>query len=687
MDAIPAELKARRQWVTWQYIDGQKVPNGKSNDPSTWGDFPLVGNPGFVFSADDPYCGIDLDDCITEDGLTEQASEVLGKFRGLAYAEISPSGAGIKITTRGKKKANTRCSVGGWLECYEHARFWAMTGNVLEGFEAIGDGQDALNWLCDKYLTVVRTYVPTVRISKALSDRAWAYVEAADLPAEGGRNNAAFRLSGHLAAMIGDDGERLDGGEILEMMAWWNNRLLSPLSEKELAAVTKSSSQNGTPRPDKESEVRIVEFVPIDWAKLNSQREADEIDDEEFCQAIIPVSGLLREIHQFYGQKAYRRSHVMGLACAVALCETVFGRRIRSHTDLRTNDYNLILATTGAGKEACESTITALLDAADTSGASMIPPDVQSGNGLMKAVACNPNAIWVCDEFGKILQAMLDKKGNQHVRNIGNHLLKLYGKSSGTYGGAAHSDGVRNRIVQPCLTVLGLSTSSTVFDAVSTEQVSDGLIGRIAFWPVQNRPTPREDMSIVAPPKELVKRLSSWLSWKPVTSSDYPQPATLGMSDEAKGRWAQHAREINGKMESETELRAAIWSRVAARTMKLAMVHRAARLETMPATTHWEFVLVEKEDTDWAIGLSNWLARIACGLVRENVYDKSGIKAKAILIKALESGEVHKRTILRAYRSLTAGDLQAAADELGLITVTDKSTNGRPRIVYKRPEN
>jgi hypothetical protein len=142
----------------------------------------------------------------------------------------------------------------------------------------------------------------------------------------------------------------------------------------------------------------------------------DGEDDEDFCESMIPSSGLIREIYEFYGEIAYRKSNVMGLAVAVSLCQTIFGRRIRSHTDLRTNDYNLILATTGSGKEACEATVTKILNAADPSGSHLYPPDIQSGNGLMKAISLNPCGIWVCDEFGKILQAVLDKKGNQHIK-------------------------------------------------------------------------------------------------------------------------------------------------------------------------------------------------------------------------------------------------------------------------------
>jgi hypothetical protein len=359
---------------------------------------------------------------------------------------------------------------------------------------------------------------------------------------------------------------------------------------------------------------------------------------------------------------------------------------------LRTNDYNLILATTGSGKEACEATITKILDAADPACRHIIPPDVQSGNGLMKALSATPCAIWVCDEFGKILQAVLDKKGNQHIKNIGNHLLKLYGKSNGRYGGAAHSDGVRNRIIEPHLCVLGLSTSSTVFDSISTEQVADGLLGRIAFWPVQDRPDPREDMSISEPSEALIQAVKGWVDFEPKGGGDIIQtPETIVMSAEAVDRWREHARNINQRMKSESEMRAAVWSRVAARTMKLAIVSRCSRLDVTPILCQWDFVQVEVEDVSWAVCLSNWLARISCGLIRENVVDKSGNKAKLLLAKAIADspGGVNKRSLLRACRSLTAGDLQAAADEMGLLTVKRQKQGGggKQAVWYEKDTN
>lgn len=424
------------------------------------------------------------------------------------------------------------------------------------------------------------------------------------------------------------------------------------------------------------------------WAS-KEQEDADfENDsDEAFCRAMVPPTGMLRMVFDFYCDTAYRESHVMGLAVAVSLCETIFGRRVRSHTDMRTNDYNLVLAGTGSGKENCESTITKIFNAADSTGSHMLPPDIQSGNGLMHAIASNPCGIWVCDEFGKILQAVLDKKGNQHIKNIGNHLLKLYGKAAGCYGGAAHSDGVRNKVNQPHLVILGLSTPSTVFECVTSENVSDGLLGRIAFWPVQDRPEAKLDLGIVLPSELLIAKVQNWLTFAPGggnLSSENPIPQTVQMSMDAKARWQAHSKQIDERMHNESEARAAIWARVAARSMKLALVSKCARMTTSPSICHWEFESIEIQDVNWGIKLANWLAKIACDLVRENTVDKSKAKAKAILTEAVQKGPVNSRELLRAFRGLSAGDLSAAATELGLTIRRDK-TKGRTKVFYERP--
>ncbi len=152
----PGELRAFEQWVGWSCRPTTaglaKVPHrlpplrsagGKAlaqaastTDPSTWASYEIARpHPriGFVFTADDPFCGIDLDDCLDPDtGELTLVARVAIRYLA-SYAEISPSGKGIKVIARssvpGKRRQNRKLGV----EMYDEGRFFALTGNRLSG--------------------------------------------------------------------------------------------------------------------------------------------------------------------------------------------------------------------------------------------------------------------------------------------------------------------------------------------------------------------------------------------------------------------------------------------------------------------------------------------------------------------------------------------------------------------------
>jgi putative DNA primase/helicase len=172
-EAIPAELRKRRQWVVWRYeLRGErwsKVPyqanrqeaRAKADDPSTWATFDEAmitsldkgfDGIGFEFSADDPYFGLDVDNCLRGGEVLPWAAPILETIAG-TYGEISPSGNGIKFIGRGKLPARTGTRRGGLgpdgtgaLEVYDHGRYFAITGNAWEG-SGIVDRQRAADEL------------------------------------------------------------------------------------------------------------------------------------------------------------------------------------------------------------------------------------------------------------------------------------------------------------------------------------------------------------------------------------------------------------------------------------------------------------------------------------------------------------------------------------------------------------
>lgn len=159
-EAIPFSLKQVPRWVLWKYVWREsaagakwtKLPvrlNGKAasaTDPSTWATFDQVRRAygvntrgcdgvGLVFTTEDDLVGVDLDDCLTVDPLTDEpslsamAEDLLASVDG--YAEVSPSGEGLKLWCRagGMPRAFAEKSLG--LEFYPHGRFFTVTGHAV----------------------------------------------------------------------------------------------------------------------------------------------------------------------------------------------------------------------------------------------------------------------------------------------------------------------------------------------------------------------------------------------------------------------------------------------------------------------------------------------------------------------------------------------------------------------------
>lgn len=164
--SLPAALEPLAdtpRWVAWRYErrpDGRedKVPvdpaSGRlaqSNNPSTWGTFAEAacladerGLAGVGIMLGDGLGGVDLDLCrdAATGELTPWAQKIIDGFR--SYAEISPSGSGVKILAWGapeKLPAGKRTMPLGFagphetpqVEAYVRGRFFTVTGDQVAG--------------------------------------------------------------------------------------------------------------------------------------------------------------------------------------------------------------------------------------------------------------------------------------------------------------------------------------------------------------------------------------------------------------------------------------------------------------------------------------------------------------------------------------------------------------------------
>ncbi len=165
-----AELAKRCQWVCWRYetskgktVKAPYQPNGryaKSSKIATWsshqecyeaayvkGEFTGIG---FVFTKEDEYVGIDLDDCVDADGnISDFAKEVIELVD--SYTEMSPSGTGLHIICKGRLPDVCKTKR---IEMYTWGRYFCVTGQSIdETPRSIRFAGEALRELYEKHKT------------------------------------------------------------------------------------------------------------------------------------------------------------------------------------------------------------------------------------------------------------------------------------------------------------------------------------------------------------------------------------------------------------------------------------------------------------------------------------------------------------------------------------------------------
>jgi len=178
---VPDKLRSRDAWVCWRYkyvadreewtkvpVDASGGGFASSTDPATWSTFTAAveyheepatdtDGVGFVVHDEDMVVGLDLDDCrdpATGD-VDAWAADVLDAVD--TYAEVSPSGTGLRLFGFGfVPDGGTRGDAGdhgGHIEMYETGRYLTVTGaTVEESVDAVRPVNDEIEDIHAEYI-------------------------------------------------------------------------------------------------------------------------------------------------------------------------------------------------------------------------------------------------------------------------------------------------------------------------------------------------------------------------------------------------------------------------------------------------------------------------------------------------------------------------------------------------------
>jgi hypothetical protein len=197
--------------------------------------------------------------------------------------------------------------------------------------------------------------------------------------------------------------------------------------------------------------------------------------------------GLVGELAQYFYSAAIRPVPEIALAAAIALVSGVAGRSYNiSGSGL--NQYIILLAKTGSGKEGAlsgiENLISAIRPQLPMADQFMGPAAFASGQALIRVLNTQPCFLSVLGEFGLTFQQLSDHRANSATIMLRKVLLDLYAKSgwNRVLRPSVYSDTEKNTsIIQaPAVTILGESTPETFFDGLDSSHIAEGLIPRFS---------------------------------------------------------------------------------------------------------------------------------------------------------------------------------------------------------------
>lgn len=570
--AIPEELRLREQWICWKLEDiGAKKPtkipyNPKTgypanvNEPSHWCSFEEAFNAlsmgnysglGFVFTEADPYFFIDLDDTEGDQAAYDRQLKIFKEFN--TYSELSPSGKGLHMIGKGKVPNGRRRS---FIEVYSSQRYATMTGNVYGSIKDIEERQELLIQLWDQMGGTVNTAGYTGTDKETYPD-----------------NEIITRA---LNASNGDKFERLLNGEwqadytsqseadfaFIDIIAFYTQ------NKNQVARIFRASKLG---QRDKAKRVDYVDRMilrsfdrmlpPIDFDGFKNALE--DIKTGRVAQRLEPVAhnglvtgsnpvapttsagsfngrtapfegvnagsspapvasniiippGLVGALAQFIYQAAPRPVPEIALAGALGLMAGICGKAYNvSNTGL--NQYILLLAKTGMGKEGMAAGIDKLMNAVKsqvpTANEFIGPSHISSGQALVKHVHKHHCFVSILGEFGLRIQNMSSHTASSHERMLKQILLELYNKSGATdvYRASIYADFEKNTEATngPAFSILGESVPSEFYNALSEDMIAGGLLPRFFIIEYDGlRPSLNKEAATLQPPIPLVNLLA-----------------------------------------------------------------------------------------------------------------------------------------------------------------------------------
>lgn len=623
---IPLEIQDFPQWVLWRYEDlsgkkPTKVPySAKSNRPAsvdkpeTWATFAEVcaafknqslgySGIGFVLTEADPFTFIDLDDSNGDQTAIDRQTKIFTEFD--SYAEKSPSGKGLHIIVKGSVPSGRRRS---FIEIYSGLRYMTMTGDVYRN-APIKNCQSLLTSLWEQmgHGSIATQVYAGLAEAKETDEE---IIAQANKAANGQKFHDLF--TGNWQGLYQSQSEA--DFALVDIIAFYTQ------NTAQIARIFRSSALGQRDKAKRQDYVAYMlrrcfdrMLPPVDLDGLQNKLAevmAKKESPKPVKTALPPASpysvppGLVGEIAQFIYAAAPRPVPEIALAGALGLMAGIVGRSYNiSGTGL--NQYVLLLAPTGTGKEAIASGIDKLMGAVVKLVPSAVdfigPGEIASSQAAIKYMSRGSTSfVSIVGEFGIYMQQMASVNAPPHLMGLRRFLLDAYNKSGEgkVLRPSVYSDKDKNTgsILAPAFSLMGESTPEKFYEGLHEGLISEGLLPRFTMIEyLGERPKLNEGHAKAQPSFELIDRLSQVCAHSLMLNNQH-KAIHIQTSNEALELFNKFNLHCDANINSsEREIRRHLWNRAHIKALKLAGVVAVGNNPYDPT--------IDLEVANWAINL------------------------------------------------------------------------------------
>jgi hypothetical protein len=368
------------------------------------------------------------------------------------------------------------------------------------------------------------------------------------------------------------------------------------------------------------------------------------------------------------------------------LVASLTGGKVVDRLRTRTNLYVIGLAPSGGGKDHARKLNREIL--LNSGGGDIIGPErIGSHAGIVSALAAQWNTLFQIDEIGRLIMTMKDASSSPHLFNISSVLLQIFSSADSVWQADAYGDRSKvKRLCYPHCCIYGTNVPEGFWEALSKENLSDGLIGRFLVFESPEYVDYQEPADISLNP-EIISKAATWIELKThsgnlagATSHEAANPRRVEHDEAAYRRLHNHTVTISEKRKKEDKTTAAIWSRAAEKTNKLALLFACSRYDGELWPT------INLEDANRAIKLNNYLTRMMlrqAGLhVAENHYERDQLRVLRILKQRPQWTQSEVTRATRWLRPRDRMEILSTLIELGHLNRDEIETSGRKLTIF-----